>query len=356
MTDTDHVCFQPIQFAAASRSGFSDVSIMTMGEADGHGVMVDGKTIDEFMKLSLGKTFPAYLTHAGALDANGRPLDRLGKEIGMFSGFYRDGDKIRARNFQFLESFIQAEPKTHATLVEMAQKFADKLGISPVVAHLKAWVMGDGSEVRATDKGKPGNALGAFPSMRIGGIKSCDFVQQPATNMGLFEAKVDHAPSDEPSTTLMSDQTILLSKHTEALTAKDGEITTLSAQHKDAITLLETKHKDAVAALQKKADDSLAALVLLQEKEKSLTSALAAKAQEAEDAAKYDMRKAGAPALEVALQSRTHNLPAPAATDAARWEQYAALCTAQKDGNGNVLSHVETPQAKAFKEKFLDRK
>ena len=62
----DHICFQQIQFAAVTRNGFSDVSILTAGEADGHGVMVDEETINDFMKLSMGKTIPAYLTHAGA--------------------------------------------------------------------------------------------------------------------------------------------------------------------------------------------------------------------------------------------------------------------------------------------------
>jgi len=112
-TDHDHICFEQIQFAAITEKGLQDVSILTMGEAGGHGMLVDEQTIADFMRLSLGKTIPAYLTHEGARDPDtGRALDRLGKEIGMFSGFYRDGNKVRARNFQFLDSFKNAEPKT----------------------------------------------------------------------------------------------------------------------------------------------------------------------------------------------------------------------------------------------------
>jgi hypothetical protein len=344
MTDSNHAVFEQIQFAAVTEKGLQDVSILTMGEAGGHGMVVDDKTIEEFMKLSLGKTFPAYLTHAGAVDTSGRPADRLGKEIGMFSGFYRDGNKVRAKNFQFLEAFKTAEPKTHATLVEMAKNFSEKLGISPVLRHFKAWVIGDGTEVRADGKNVPVGALGSLPAMRLGALLSCDFVTQPAANVGLFEAVVD-----EKTTTIMSADTILLSKHTEELTA-------LSTQHKDAVSALETKHKDEVSALQKKLDDGVAALAVLQEKEKSLTSALAAKALEAEDAAKYDMRKAGAPALQIALETRQDKIPAPADGDAAKWDQYAQLCEAVTDKAGNVLSHKETPSAKRFRETYLSRK
>lgn len=346
-TDSDHICFEQIQFAQATEKGLQDVSILTIGEAGGHGMLVDEKTIQDFIKLSLGKSIPAYLTHEGAQDpATGRPLDRLGKEIGMFSGFYRDGDKVRAKNFTFLESFKAEEPKAHKTLVEMAQSFAQNLGISPVMRHFRAWVNKDGSEVR--DEGKaPAAALNDKPSMRLRDLLSCDFVQKPAANLGLFEAKIDDANPNKPES--MSADTILLSKHTE-------EVTSLQTQHKDALAALATQHKDAVAILQKKADDAVAALSVLQEKEKSFTSALAAKTLEAEEAAKYDMRKAGAPALQIALETRHDRIPAPEATDAGKWAQYTALCEKVTNERGDVLSTKETPAAARFKKEYLTRK
>lgn len=346
MSDSEHICFEAIQFAAITDKGLQDVSILTMGEADGHGMIVDEKTIEDFMRLSIGKSIPAYLTHEGAIDESGRPVDRLGKEIGMFSGFYRDGNKVRAKNFQFLEAFKSSEPRTHGALVEMARNFADNLGISPVMRRALSWVTGSG-EVPADGKNVPSGALNKFPSMRLRELLSCDFVQKPAANIGLFEARVDDTnPNNAHS---MTAETILLSKHTE-------EISSLSTQHKDAIAALETKHKEAVSALEKKANDAVAQVAQLQEKEKSLTAALAAKASEAEEAAKYDMRKAGAPALTVALQSMTGNLPAPAEKDAAKWEQYSQLCEEVKDDRGTVVSHKETPRAKLFRETYLARK
>lgn len=334
----DHICFQQIQFAAVTRNGFSDVSILTAGEADGHGVMVDEETINDFMKLSMGKTIPAYLTHAGAVDANGRPVDRLGKEIGMFSGFYRDGMKVRAKNFKFLQSFIDSEPKAYATLIEMAQNFSDKLGISPVLQQIRNWVMGDGSEMPA-DGERPEGATGMLPIMRILGIKSLDFVQQPAANIGLFEAKVDAPPI------IMNPESVLLSVHTAALSAKDGEITVLSTAHKDSIVALEAKHADEIVALGAKLSDAIAKLSVATESEKSLNALLAAKTQEAEMAAKYDMRKAGAPALEIALQSHTNaGVPSPAVGDHAKWAQFIEL------------SKTDAAAAAIFKTKYLSRK
>lgn len=346
MNDSEHICFEAIQFASISEKGLQDVSILTIGEASGHGMLVDEKTIEDFMRLSIGKSIPAFLTHEGAIDEEGRPKDRLGKEIGMFSGFYRDGDKVRAKNFQFLEAFKSAEGRTHATLVEMAKNFADNLGISPVMRRALSWVMPDG-EVPANGKTIPSGALNKLPSMRLRELLSCDFVQKPAANVGLFEAKVDETTTTNSST--MTAETILLSKHTE-------EITSLSTQHKDAISALETKHKDAISALEKKVTDGVAALAVLQEKEKSLTGALAAKTLEAEEAAKYDMRKAGAPALQVALSAHTENIPAPAESDSAKWEQYSALCEEVKDARGNIVAHKETPAAKRFKDEHLTRK
>src|SRR6185312_11897382 len=96
----EHICFSHIEFAQATEKGLQDVSILTVGEAKGHGVLVDEQTVQDFMKLSIGKTIPAYLTHEGAQDPEtGQAKDRLGKEIGFFSGFYRDGDRVRAKNF-----------------------------------------------------------------------------------------------------------------------------------------------------------------------------------------------------------------------------------------------------------------
>jgi hypothetical protein len=366
--DKNHICFAQIAFAATTPKGFSDVSILTGGEAGGHGIIVDEQTIVQFIALTMGKTIPAYLTHEDADE------DRLGDEIGMFSGFYRDGMKVRAQNFVFLQAFIDNEVEEYQTLVELAKTYPDQLGISPVIRYYCVWCLPGGAEVdTSTIMTMPDNAINAMPSVRLLSVKSCDFVKQPAANVGLFSANgnplVDGKTTNNPK--LMSADTILLAEHTKALTAKDGEIATLSIQHKDALAALETKHtteittlttnlttthaqaiagleakhKSELTALEAKHSDLIAKLAVKDEEAGKLTVALAAKAKEAEDAARYDMRKAGAPALETALLAHGNlSLPAPAATDNAKWAQYTEL-------------EAKDPMLAArFKEKYLARK
>lgn len=345
--DKEHVSYERIAFAAATAKGFSDVAIISAGEAKGHGVLVDERTLEQLTSLTLGKTVPAYLTHYGA---NG---DRLGTEIGMFSGFFRDGDKLRAQ-FSFLRSFMEQQPKLHTTLVELAKDYPDQLGISIVAYTRAAWPLSDGSEI--SDEGmRPEMALNALPSMRVLQVKSADFVQQPAANVGLFEAKpVDETNKQKPT---MPADTIALSAHTEAINAKQAELVTLQAQHKDALAALAATHQLALTALQTQVNDLTGKLAQAQQDAQGKQTALAAMTNERDEALKYDMRKAGAPALEIALeQKHGATLPAPANSDAERWNQYGALCVEQKDARGVVTGHQETPAAKRFRELYLSRK
>jgi len=62
-----------------------DVTLVEVGEARGHGILVTEQTLmDAINKLS-GRSLPAYITHANAQG------DRLTSEVGFFSGFYLDG-------------------------------------------------------------------------------------------------------------------------------------------------------------------------------------------------------------------------------------------------------------------------
>lgn len=333
----DHVCFEQISFAAVTDKGFSDVSILTAGEALGHGVLVDERTIEQFTALVLGKTVPAYLTHAEAMD------DRLGRECGMFSGFYRDGDRVRARNFVFLNSFVQNEEDEYSTLVELAKNYPDQLGISPVMAVSRVWVLADGGEAPFSED-RPEGAVRDLPSLRVNRVISCDFVKTPAANVALFAAKVDAESNKQPD--LMATETIELAKHTEAISAKDAEIATLSASHKDAVTALEAKHAEAVAALEAKITDSNKALEAAGTEKAELVKQLdAAKAARAE-AEQYDIRKAGGDAIQARFTElqKVTVMPDPAKSDRDRWKQYAEL--AAKDAD----------MAEQFRAKHLSRK
>lgn len=322
--DAQKVCFQrKLTFAAATADGFSDTAVLTGNtEAEGHGLFVDERSIESCMGLLMGKTLPAYLTHAGAWN------DRLGKEIGIFSGFYRDGAKIKAKRFSFLDSFKKFQPETHEKMVELAQKLPDQFGLSVVFSGKAVWSMPDGSEIDA-DEPMPEGALRGIPSIRFMAMESADFVKAPAANPdGLFTAKVDAPPVGMPI------ETIALSAHTSALSAKDAELKALS----EKLTALSTEHK---AALDKLSEDHKTALAA-----KDAELAEAKKAHEAAlaEAKQFDMRLAGAPALKVQLEKQEAALPEAGKTDQERWEQFEAL-------------KAKSPAAaEAFRAKYLTRK
>ena len=323
------VCFQrKLSFATATADGFADTAVLTGNtEAEGHGLFVDERSIETCMALLMGKTLPAYLTHDGAWG------DRLGKEIGLFSGFYRDGAKIKAKTFSFLDSFKKFEAQTHAKMVELAQKLPDQFGLSVVFSGKAVWQMSDGSEVDASMP-MPEGAVRGVPSIRFVSMESADFVKSPAANPdGLFTAKVD-APSDG-----MTSETIALSAHTTALAAKDAEIKALSEKHATAIAALATEHKTALDKLTEEHKTALAA------KDAELAKVNESHAAALAEAKQFDMRLAGAPALRVQLEKQAGSeLPQAGATDQERWEQFEAL------------KKKSPADAEAFRAKYLSRK
>jgi len=164
-----------------------DVSILTEGEAKGHGMMISQKTLESSITLLLGKSIPAYLSHAGASG------DRLLTEAGYFSGFYRDKNKIRARKFTALESFKKYEPEKYDRLFEIAEVAPHTFGVSIVFEGQLFWEMSDGSE-RPLEDGwdAPENSRFSIPTVRPLQITSADFVDTPAANGALFSGKVDN--------------------------------------------------------------------------------------------------------------------------------------------------------------------
>jgi hypothetical protein len=219
----NRVCLE--QFNADS-TGFQNVSLITGGiEAAGHGLYIDDKSIEDAMRLLLGKSLRAYLKHDGA------GTDRLGQEIGFFSGIYRDGQKIKAKSFEFLESFKREAGATYDKLVELAQKVPDQFGVSLVLEYRPVWVMADGTEIPAMlGDAAPSGAIRSAPSMRIANVMSADLVQRPAANPnGLLS--VDDSKSLQTSMTTPEIKTeIAPAVDAAALAAKDSEIATFKAE------------------------------------------------------------------------------------------------------------------------------
>ena len=162
------------------------ISIITTGEAKGHQMMISQKTLESSITLILGKSLPAYLSHAGATG------DRLLTEAGFFSGFYREKNKIRASRFTALETFKQYDREKYDRLFEIAQVAPETFGVSIVFEGQLFWEMSDGSE-ESIQAGldAPENARFEFPTVRPLKITSADFVDTPAANGALFSSKGD---------------------------------------------------------------------------------------------------------------------------------------------------------------------
>jgi len=360
---------------AASPAGFSNVSLLTGGiEAKGHGIFIDEKTVEGAMKALLGKSVRAYLKHDGAMG------DRLGDEIGFFSGIYRDGLQLKAANFEFLESFKQAAPELHGKLVELAAKAPDQFGVSLVLEYAPVWVLADGGEQPARlGVAAPQGAVRAVPSMRVKSVISADLVQRPAANPnGLLDATPPMQTKTMATETItieahkaaLDTLTVQLGQtHTTALDAAKADFTTkLEQAGKDAAAALNVRDEQHTAALAKQSDEYKAALdKLVAEKDAAHTAALAEKdaaiaklsadhkaeldriaeehkaalvQAEIDGAAKLGVR----PIVLRQAAATLAKVPAPAATDREKWDQYTALCETDKDA------------AEAFKAAYLSRK
>jgi hypothetical protein len=167
----------------------SDVSLMTEGEALGHGCWCDTKTLQSVFALAQKSPVKAYLTHGSFF----KP-DRLGDEVGLFSGLYIEGNQLKAKQFSFFKSFRDGEKKKYEAIMELASADASLFGVSLSFSGKLVWVMADGSELSADSDEMPAGAVRDMPSVRVERIYSADFVSDPAANPnGLFDARLQAA-------------------------------------------------------------------------------------------------------------------------------------------------------------------
>lgn len=324
--DSQRVVFQRgLAASEISNKGFANVSIIEGNrEALGHGIYIDEKGLGQLMGLLMGKSLPAYITHDGAIFS-----DRLTEEIGMFSGFYREGNKIKATKFSFFESFRKHESEEFDKLVELAEKMPDQMGVSIVFGGTAVWVDAEGNESPGYLP-EPDGAQFGMPVVRFSSIESADFVKNPAANDGLFsikKAEVDGSEKDMATT-------ITLDAHKEALAAKDAELESIKGQlsAKDSeLTALAEKHAGEIETLKGEHEAAFA----------SAKTELEEAKKKAEELEQFDSRKLGVKPAEVAPEGGVKKLPEPAKNDKERWDQYSELASTDKDA------------AEAFREKYL---
>jgi hypothetical protein len=158
MTKTDFAVLQGQIDAQAAT--ISDVSVITVGEAKGHGLQIDAQTLVEVKA--------AAETYAGGLKVKTDHYTGFNEIVGTLKNFRIDGDQLRA------DLFLLKNHDATARILEMAELMPDTFGLS--ISFTGEHEESDNDVVYA----------------RCAEIYSADLVDAPAANpTGLFSAKVD---------------------------------------------------------------------------------------------------------------------------------------------------------------------
>lgn len=222
------------------------LSVMTIGEALGHGVDIDAKTLEQVAE-AMSKPVKAYLKHAGFENHAATDV------VGYFGNVKMDGNKVRA-DFEALGAFREHAPREFGTLFEVADKHSESIGLSIDARGYAAlaWKMEDGSELIARwYDDKPEGATSDKPVLRVAGLNSVDFVDMPAANpSGLFSKQPEKAENNNNTQKQMNETIKKLSerfgKEPEALAQAVG---LLAAKPEAAFESIESE----VVASQKEA-------------------------------------------------------------------------------------------------------
>jgi uncharacterized phage infection (PIP) family protein YhgE len=146
----------------ADNATISGVSVITVGEARGHGMQVDAQTLAEVKA--------AAETYAGGLKVKTDHFSGFNQIVGTLKNFKITGDQLRA------DLFLLKNHDATARILEMAELMPDTFGLS--ISFTGEHEESDNDIVFA----------------RCTEIYSADLVDAPAANpTGLFSAKVDSA-------------------------------------------------------------------------------------------------------------------------------------------------------------------
>jgi hypothetical protein len=163
MTKTDFAVLSGTIDAQAAT--ITDVSVITIGEAKGHGMLIDAQTLVEVKA--------AAETYAGGLKVKTDHYTGFNEIVGTLKNFRIDGDQLRA------DLYLLKNHDATARILEMAELMPDTFGLS--ISFTGEHEESDNDIVFA----------------RCTEIYSADLVDAPAANpTGLFSAKVDSGKKD----------------------------------------------------------------------------------------------------------------------------------------------------------------
>ena len=234
-----------------SRGIITDISLLQVGEAKGHGVYIDDKSLVT-AETALGDTLPAYITHSDAYE------DRLLSEVGYFKGFSVVDDKLKAQQFVALESFKRDDEQRYERLFDIANTIPENFGLSLVFNANLVWVLDNGKEISASiPEDAPENSVYGMPVVRFTEIRSADFVDTPAANAdGLFSTQ--HITTDivkqnqeDPANTgklsvseeIQEEQPLVETALEEVVESTETEETTETPDETTPLAALEAKYE-----------------------------------------------------------------------------------------------------------------
>ena len=231
MTKTDlAILTGDIDAAAAT---IKNVSVITAGEARGHGMQIDEKTLLQVKA--------AAETYSGGLKVKTDHYSGFNEIVGALKNFTIDGDQLRA------DLFLLKNHDATARIIEMAELMPDTFGLSISFS-------GDHEED------------GDTTFARCSEIYSADLVDTPAANpTGLFSAKVD-------SMKTVMDEKQIADAIAAALAPVIEEMAALSAKLSD---MQPTEEKDMAVEVEISEDDSAS-----ESKDEEMKKAMAAELAE----------------------------------------------------------------------------
>jgi hypothetical protein len=245
MTKTDFAVLQGQIDAQAAT--ITDVSVITVGEAKGHGMLIDAQTLVEVKA--------AAETYAGGLKVKTDHYTGFNEIVGTLKNFRIDGDQLRA------DLYLLKNHDATARILEMAELMPDTFGLS----------------ISFTGEHEESESGTVFA--RCTEIYSADLVDAPAANpTGLFSVKVDSGKKDMDEKQIADAIADALAPVIEEMAAMQAKLAKLEQTPEDEEqVMVENEDKKEMTEDEEKSEDMNAKLAAELAEIKSLVTNFGAK-------------------------------------------------------------------------------
>lgn len=184
------------------------VSLISTGEALGHGFWIDGVTLDQVEHFANGAEetgVKSRFTHPSMSS------DGTGKHLGRIHEVYREGDRVLGTLNFAASSRKTPDGDLGDYVMTLAEEDPRAAGLSIVFGHDREqeidFLMSHGAELREDDHGSyldlsgfkspdPANTEN-YPHVRLAELRAADVVDEPAANPeGLFDRQTEARQAD----------------------------------------------------------------------------------------------------------------------------------------------------------------